>query len=605
MAIGAVKPILTQHSSCDHTMLLVTDGKEEVEKIKAPRGIVFLQARADSLIGNATQTQLSMMVDKVRQMSELWHCLALVLMSDDAVFLAAFAHMSLRRHALRWSIRILVLTRLPLGKLGGLHSILSNRNAVLLFSRKDKTITRVDVYMWQPYSAPDSTPLRVATWTPHTLAVNMQLFPDKFYVFSSAPTLTVGIELIPHHKLSWVEDASALDGRSLKFTGYADIIVKYFAQAMNFTFRYVVSPERTYGSRLPNGSWTGLLGLVVREEADFAPGPFIISPVRRQAADHTTTFYYGNLRILSGLPGLNVDPWGFFLPLTPLVWAATLAALLGILAVHQILSLGTPGSKLGRGACPTNNAFSYVRVIFQQDIVLPVECWWWWERLVLGLWMLVTLVLVKSYSGNLMSLLAVRYLPQPFQTLRDVLDASHVTMIGQKDSNFEQNLRDVKTGIFREVAEMEGVGRLKFHTQAQYIKSLDTLVKAGHHVFFDVDMNLRSMIALDFSQKGRCDFYISRDGFLPYAAAMMVQKTSPLVHGFNKRFLTLVEQGMIRYWMENVPNFTECENVPRKMLVTSQISVSNIWGLFVVLAAGLAAGMLVFYAELLISLLHQ
>lgn len=74
--------------------------------------------------------------------------------------------------------------------------------------------------------------------------------------------------------------------------------------------------------------------------------------------------------------------------------------------------------------------------------MLPVEwCWWWWERLVLGLWMLVTLVLVKSYSGNLMSLLAVRYLPQPFQTLRDVLDALHVTMIGQKDSNFEQNLR--------------------------------------------------------------------------------------------------------------------------------------------------------------------
>lgn len=27
----------------------------------------------------------------------------------------------------------------------------------------------------------------------------------------------------------------------------------------------MVSPERTYGSRLPNGSWTGLLGLVVRE----------------------------------------------------------------------------------------------------------------------------------------------------------------------------------------------------------------------------------------------------------------------------------------------------------------------------------------------------
>lgn len=72
--------------------------------------------------------------------------------------------------------------------------------------------------------------------------------------------------------------------------------------------------------------------------------------------------------------------------------------------------------------------------------MLPAE-WWWRERLVLGLWMLTTLVLTRSYAGNLMSLLAVKYLPQPFQTPRDVIDDHHVVMIGQKHSNFEQNLR--------------------------------------------------------------------------------------------------------------------------------------------------------------------
>lgn len=64
---------------------------------------------------------------------------------------------------------------------------------------------------------------------------SITIFLPARFRFSSAPTLTVGIELIPHHRLSWVEDASVPDGRVLKFTGYADIIVKYFAQAMNFT----------------------------------------------------------------------------------------------------------------------------------------------------------------------------------------------------------------------------------------------------------------------------------------------------------------------------------------------------------------------------------
>lgn len=67
--------------------------------------------------------------------------------------------------------------------------------------------------------------------------------------------------------------------------------------------------------------------------------------------------------------------------------------------------------------------------------------WWWWERLLLGLWMLITLVLAKSYAGKLMSLLAVRYIPQPFQTLRDVLDDSRVAMLWQKNSYNEQYLR--------------------------------------------------------------------------------------------------------------------------------------------------------------------
>lgn len=73
-------------------------------------------------------------------------------------------------------------------------------------------------------------------------------------------------------------------------------------------------------------------------------------------------------------------------------------------------------------------------------IVLSTD-WWWLERLVLGVWMLATLVLTKSYASNLMSLLAIRHVPQPFQTPRDVLNDPHIAMIWQKDSKNEEFLR--------------------------------------------------------------------------------------------------------------------------------------------------------------------
>ena len=70
-------------------------------------------------------------------MGELWHCLVLVVVSDDSTLLAAFAHLSLKRHALRWSTRILVLTRLPLNQIDGLHDLLSSKNAMLLHAKEE------------------------------------------------------------------------------------------------------------------------------------------------------------------------------------------------------------------------------------------------------------------------------------------------------------------------------------------------------------------------------------------------------------------------------------------------------------------------------------
>ncbi|XP_063884797.1 uncharacterized protein LOC135113487 [Scylla paramamosain] len=535
-------------------------------------------------------------------MGETWHCLVVVVVSDDPAFLAAFAHLSLRRQALRWSTRILVLTRLPLNHLGGLHGLLSNRNAMLLHVQKGKEdVSKVNVLVWQPYSAPASRPLRVATWTPHgrlTLASHVSLFPDKFSVFTTPPTLTVAVEFLPYHTLTWVDDPQEPGGRRLLLTGFLNNFVTYFAKAMNF--KYVLSPERTFGTKLPNGSWTGMMGMVVREvsrwslfaayqelsiclnrkyllalvnaqtisttehkhtlivhstpslftcvftlqEADFSPAPFALNPARNEAVDPSAVYGIVEVRILSGLTGLKIDPWGFLLPLTPLVWAVTLAALLGVLFVLHLFPTCLPCRSLLRGGWSANT-FSPVRVLLQQgeasgtvldpscwvlpcvlmvsvlsgsssraimktnsasltpnaDVVWPAE-WWWWERLVLGLWMLMTLVLTKSYAGNLVSLLAVRYVPQPFQTLQDIVDNDRVAVIAQKHSTFEQSLREVKFGVFREVAKLEDKGRLSFLTQSQLLESLDSLVRAGHHVLVDLDVNHRRRLSLDFSRNG-------------------------------------------------------------------------------------------------------
>ena len=91
----------------------------------------------------------------------------------------------------------------------------------------------------------------------------------------------------------------------------------------------------------------------------------MISPVRAEAGDYTSAIWTGNLKIVSGLGGLQVDPWSFLLPLTPLVWAATLAASLGVFAVLLLVTVCLAGKtqKYGRWFAST---FGSVRVLLQQ-----------------------------------------------------------------------------------------------------------------------------------------------------------------------------------------------------------------------------------------------
>lgn len=103
-----------------------------------------------------------------------------------------------------------------------------------------------------------------------------------------------------------------------------------------------------------------------QQEVDFAPGAFILDYERHKAADSMWIYGSSQIRILSGLRGLKQNPWGFVLPVTPLVWAATLTALLGVLAVLQLFPSCLPGRTIGQGGWSAYNPFTCVRVILQQ-----------------------------------------------------------------------------------------------------------------------------------------------------------------------------------------------------------------------------------------------
>ncbi|KAK4329324.1 hypothetical protein Pmani_000358 [Petrolisthes manimaculis] len=97
---------------------------------------------------------------------------------------------------------------------------------------------RVSVNVVLPYTGPKYNIRQIADWTLAqglTLTSDTRLFPEKFSKFLVAPTLDVGIELLPHHKIYWTQDKHAEGGQRLMFEGTMDKTVQYYAKSMNFT----------------------------------------------------------------------------------------------------------------------------------------------------------------------------------------------------------------------------------------------------------------------------------------------------------------------------------------------------------------------------------
>nr|XP_045620081.1 uncharacterized protein LOC123771530 [Procambarus clarkii] len=168
-----------------------------------------------------------------------------------------------------------------------------------------------------------------------------------------------------------------------------------------------------------------------------------------------------------------------------MVWAAILAALLvlplAMCLMSSCFSLKTPAEWM-------DDTFNLVSLISNQGIMVQNN--WWWERVVMAVWGLVTVVLTQSYAGNLMALLAVRHIPQPIQSLEEIVNDHSVALL------------TTQARIFRVVADLQKENRLKFIKTTEFVRSINTLVRNGHHILISEEVVERALMARDFSQKG-------------------------------------------------------------------------------------------------------
>ncbi|XP_063584651.1 probable glutamate receptor [Penaeus indicus] len=608
-----VLPVLSEvvHAVLDAqcSIFVVTNGNATSATISkflrqntSPWGVgVFEVPGSDYSPKTMAGKELHQVIQTARKVRESSSCVSVVVLSDDLAFLASFAESSLRGRLLVWATRLLVVTRLPLQELRRLYQTLSLTNSALLVLSQD--LVRASIYVQLPYRPPSGQLQKVASWSSQGgLVLQEKVFPDKFSRFPEGASLTVAAEqYFPHVEV--VESP----GSSFSFRGPMAKLLDILAKSMNFTYSFKRPPDGAWGGKLPDGSYNGMVGMVSRKEVDLGLGPFGMSTVRAAVVDFTKPILIDYARILGGRGRAEIDPWGFLLPLTPEVWAGLAA--LGLLVLLSVASLSYLSRQYLPGRGSRNLYFGVTcmihhrnRCLLSDTKVLPERRW---ERVLLAGWMIVTLVTVKSYAGNLMSLLAVRHIPQPYQSVRDVLDDASCTMIWEANTAYVQFVESVSSGTFHEVSKAGKAGRILYKKTTEYLDAIDS-VRSRPYVLILEDLTHKLLMGQDFSNTGRCDFYTSRELFLPFIFAMIGQKNHPLVPALSERITAVTEAGLYSHWVEaSIPNATSCARTPSKITVTSSLSFANLWGMFVLLLSGQVVGLVVLALEISIHRLSR
>ncbi|XP_042237047.1 glutamate receptor ionotropic, delta-2-like [Homarus americanus] len=415
--------------------------------------------------------------------------------------------------------------------------------------------------------------------------------PHSFRFKEGAVMMVSTVHRPPH-----VELLKDHHGR-LTITGPLANLMDAVAHSLNFTYKIVTPPDGTYGTQSANGSWSGMMGQVVRKEADVSLGPFAISWKRNQAVDfaHHYIFDYASMIKSKGLP--EIDPWGFLFPLQPKVWAALLAGLLVAWLAILVLGHNPDGSRKVNRA--SDLFFQHLRIILRQDMSGVRRGS---EMVLLGGWLVVAMMVTWSYTGNLVSLLAVRHIPQPIQTVRDVVQDPNLKVILEPKTIVTSFLENIESGDLRAMGDLMYIGRVKYRITSTLLDAVDTLVRDGDHVLVTIKIGLIKFISELSSRTGRCDFYIVRENLIHVFQCMVGQKGNPIVPAISHRIRALVESGLYEYWlMSNIPFIENCRRSPSKITVVEPLALTNLWGMFVLLVGGNLLALLTFSLELCIT----
>ncbi|XP_063600697.1 glutamate receptor ionotropic, kainate glr-3-like [Penaeus indicus] len=346
-------------------------------------------------------------------------------------------------------------------------------------------------------------------------------------------------------------------------------VMSIVAEKLGVCVEYVVPEDRIFGTKSTNGSWSGVMGLVVREEVDMTGTVLSQEAGRSEAVDFSIPLYMDAQKIIYKSPVLTSDIAGFIKPYSGLMWSllATSMVLL-ITGLFLVQSIHTRATRGRRNVEPIGNSGTVwqscqwilgsalaqcedkaIVLSFSAMVLVPSGTS---VRVLWGMWLLAALIVGSVYRSNLKAMLILPKLRLPFDNLHELTQTDIPCFVPAGSALLHIIL-----------SAPPGSQLHKLHKQLRVSNNVERVVQGimdGQFAVFSSEHILNFVIHLTFSRTQSCPLYYASETFFGATSlSLAFPKGSPLKKKIDPILYNLQEFGILnKLYEDGVQNLREC-----------------------------------------------